>query len=102
MRPGKRPQVRTSEQGIDIVPSEFARSLQPLQLYPAIGNLEFWRIPQHRFHYRLILFTLQRARGVDKPPAGRKLVERRPQNCSLSRLKIIEICGRDPPYDGGS
>ena len=54
---------------------------------------------ESRFHHRFIFLALQRTRGIDEPPANRKLGKRGLQDGELPRLKITQVFGFEPPLD---
>src|ERR1017187_5106915 len=101
MHAGDGSQVGSSEKRRNILPAHLARPPQPLQFSLAIGELEFGCAIEHSFYHRFVFLALQRARGINEPPANRKLGKRGLQDGHLPRLKIKQVFGFKPPLDLG-
>src|ERR1700676_1324763 len=72
---------------------------QLLQLSLQIGDLEFRRTIEGSVHHLFIFLAFQRTGGINEPPADRQLCKRGLQDVHLPRLKIVQVCGFEPPLD---
>src|SRR5262249_10916753 len=62
------------------------------------------REPPHGPYYRtpydlLVLFPLQRARGVHQPPTWRQSLKSPAENLALKQPQIFDVLGTQPPLD---
>src|SRR4029077_5106483 len=64
-----------------------------------IGDLEFHCALERSFHHHFVFLAFQRTRGIDEPPANRKLGKRGFQDGHLPRLKIVQVFSFEPPLD---
>ena len=99
MHAGNCSQVRPGEKRRNILPADFARLPQLLQLSSAIDDFEFGRALERSLHHRFIFLALQRTCGIDEPPARRKPRQRGLQDRDLPRLKIVQVSWLEPPLD---